>query len=98
MCFGLLVLGCGVSFAISPLMTAVAGSVAKEHAGIASGALNSARQTGAVLGVAVLGAVIASGSSVSSGARIALVVAGVVLLAGAGVVVAYVGRPAQKSS
>lgn len=98
MCFGLLVLGFGVSFAIPPLMTAVVGSVAKEQAGIASGALNSARQTGAVLGVAVLGAVIASGSSVSSGTQVALVVAGVVLLAGAGVVAAYIGRPAQKNA
>ncbi|MFJ8954983.1 MFS transporter [Streptomyces sp. NPDC102381] len=98
MCIGLLVLGFGVSFAIPPLMTAIVGSVAKEQSGIASGALNSARQTGAVLGVAVLGAVIGGGTSVSSGTRIALVVAGVVLLAGAGVVAAYIGRPAQKSA
>lgn len=98
MCAGLLVLGFGVSFAVPPLMTAVVGSVPKEQSGIASGALNSARQTGAVLGVAVLGAVIGSGTSVGSGTRLALVVAGVVLLAGAGVVAAYVGRPAQRSA
>ncbi|MFD5257771.1 MFS transporter [Streptomyces bobili] len=95
MCVGLLVLGFGVSFSIPPLMTAILGSVAKEQAGIASGALNSARQTGAVLGVAVLGAVIGGASSVTDGTRVALVVAGLVLLAGAGVVAAYIGRPAK---
>lgn len=98
MCCGLLVLGFGISFAIPPLMTAIVGSVAKEQSGIASGAFNSARQTGAVLGVAVLGAVIGGGPSVTTGTRPALVVAGLVLLAGAGVVVAYIGRPLQKSA
>ncbi|MFE3667179.1 MFS transporter [Streptomyces sp. NPDC059164] len=95
MCVGLAILGFGVSFAIPPLMTAVVGSVAKEQSGIASGALNSARQTGAVLGVAVLGAVIGGATSVASGTRVALVVAGVVLLAGAGVVAACIGRAAR---
>lgn len=98
MCVGLLVLGFGVSFSIPPLMTAIVGSVAKEQAGIASGALNSARQTGAVLGVAVLGAVMGGASSADDGARTALVVAGLVLLAGAGVVAAYIGRPAKDSA
>lgn len=97
MCAGLLLLGFGVSFTIPPLMTAVVGSVAKEQAGIASGALNSARQTGAVVGVAVLGTVIGGGSSVTAGTRIALMVAGVVLLAGAGVVALYLDRPRARS-
>ncbi|MCF4139460.1 MFS transporter [Streptomyces sp. Tue 6430] len=98
MCCGLLVLGFGVSFAIPSLMTAVVGSVAGEQSGIASGALNSARQTGAVLGVAVLGAVIGGGAPVGSRTRLALVVAGVVLLAGAGVVAACIGRSPRKSA
>ncbi|MGP4088643.1 MFS transporter [Streptomyces sp. KR55] len=89
---GLLVLGFGVSFAIPPLMTGVVGSVAKEQSGIASGALNSARQTGAVLGVAVLGTVIGTAPSVGDGTRLALVVAGVMLLVGAGVVAGFIGR------
>ncbi|MFF7333476.1 MFS transporter [Streptomyces sp. NPDC008150] len=92
MCAGLLILGFGVSFTIPPLMTAVVGSVTREQAGIASGALNAARQTGAVVGVAVLGAVAGGGSSGTGGARLALAVAGVVLLLGAGVVAAYIGR------
>ncbi len=89
---GLLVLGFGVSFAIPSLMTAVVGAVAKEQAGIASGALNSARQTGAVLGVAVLGTT-ADAAPDGDGTRLALLVAGLALLAGAGAVAARLGRP-----
>ncbi|WP_241844191.1 MFS transporter [Kitasatospora sp. CB01950] len=89
---GLLVLGFGVSFAIPSLMTAVVGAVAKEQSGIASGALNSARQTGAVLGVAVLGAT-ADAAGDGSGTRLALLVAGVALLAGAAAVGAFLARP-----
>ncbi|MFC3987265.1 MFS transporter [Actinoplanes siamensis] len=89
---GLLLLGFGVSFAIPSLVTAVVGAAPKDLVGIASGALNSVRQTGAVLGVAVLGAVMAAGTSTASGARVALVVAAVVLAIGAAVVAVFVGR------
>ncbi|MFD8600347.1 MFS transporter [Kitasatospora sp. NPDC059646] len=94
MAAGLLTLGFGVSFAIPSLMTAVVGAVAKEQSGIASGALNSARQTGAVLGVAVLG-VLADQAGDGSGTRLALLVAGLALLAGAAAVAAFLGRPAR---
>ncbi|MFF0293007.1 MFS transporter [Kitasatospora sp. NPDC004614] len=96
MAAGLLVLGFGVSFAIPSLMTAVVGAVTKERSGIASGALNSARQTGAVLGVAVLGA-LANTAPGGSGTRLALLVAGLALLAGAAAVAAFLGRPAGRS-
>jgi MFS transporter, DHA2 family, methylenomycin A resistance protein len=44
-----------------PAMTAVAvGSVGRERAGLASGILNAARQSGGALGVALLGALLAS--------------------------------------
>nr|WP_225957875.1 MFS transporter [Amycolatopsis lexingtonensis] len=70
-------LGFGVSLAIPSLLTAVVGSAPPELAGIAGGALNASRQTGAVLGVAVLG-VLASGASTA----FALVTAAVLLFAG----------------
>ncbi|MEU3647054.1 MFS transporter [Lentzea sp. NPDC034063] len=82
---GLALLGFGVSFAIPSLLTAVVGSVPKELAGIGSGALNSARQTGAVMGVAVLGALLSSTTASTSGTRTALLVAAVLLLIGAGI-------------
>jgi DHA2 family methylenomycin A resistance protein-like MFS transporter len=90
---GLLVLGFGISYAMPSLMVAVMGSVPRELVGIGSGALNSARQTGAILGVALLGALLSTGSgSVASGTRLAVILAGGLLLVGAGVVATYVGR------
>jgi DHA2 family methylenomycin A resistance protein-like MFS transporter len=74
----LAMLGFGVSLAIPSLLTAVVGSAPPELAGTAGGALNASRQTGAVLGVAVLGALLNTTSTTTT-----LVVAGVVLFAGA---------------
>ncbi|MEV6644619.1 MFS transporter [Amycolatopsis sp. NPDC051371] len=74
----LALLGFGVSLAIPSLLTAVVGSAPAELAGTAGGALNASRQTGAVLGVAILGAILNTASMTT-----ALFVAGVVLLAGA---------------
>lgn len=91
---GLLILGFGVSFAIPSLLTAVVGSVPKEMAGIGSGALNSARQTGAVLGVAVLGLLLSAGTTTIGGAQVALAVAGAVLLLGAVTTGVFIGRKA----
>ncbi|WNV83580.1 MFS transporter [Umezawaea sp. Da 62-37] len=74
---GLGLLGFGVSFAVPSLMTAVLGSVPRELAGVGGGAVNAARQTGAVLGVAVLGALL------DHDPRTALVTAAAVLVVGA---------------
>ncbi|MEU0796064.1 MFS transporter [Amycolatopsis sp. NPDC005961] len=71
----LALLGFGVSLTIPSLLTAVVGSAPPELTGVAGGALNASRQTGAVLGVAILGAF--------STATTALIVAAIVLLAGA---------------
>ncbi|GAA2514139.1 MFS transporter [Winogradskya humida] len=80
---GLLVFGFGISFALPALVAGVASTVPTEFAGIGAGTLNSARQVGASLGVAVLGVVLSQASSNASGTRLALIVGGVVLLAGA---------------
>jgi DHA2 family methylenomycin A resistance protein-like MFS transporter len=51
-----------------PAMTSVAvGSVGREHAGLASGILNAARQAGGALGVALLGALFASSGKAGQG-------------------------------
>lgn len=80
---GSFLLGCGVSLAVPSLIVAVVGSVPPERVGIGAGALNSARQAGAVLGVAVLGSVFGASPSTAGGTRAALVVAAALLLAGA---------------
>lgn len=74
----LALLGFGVSLAIPALLTAVVGSAPRELAGIAGGALNASRQTGAVVGVAVLGALLNATTTTA-----ALAAAGVLLLVGA---------------
>jgi MFS transporter, DHA2 family, methylenomycin A resistance protein len=90
--FGLLLVGFGISYAMPSLLVSVMGSVPRELSGIGSGALNSARQTGAVLGVAVLGVILTDATSIASGTRIAVMTAGALLLVGAAVVVTFVGR------
>ncbi|MFJ8309630.1 MULTISPECIES: MFS transporter [unclassified Streptomyces] len=92
---GLLVFGFGVSFAIPSLVTTLVSAVPKEQAGIASGALNSARQTGAVVGVAVLGSFLQA-SPGDSGTKTALAVAAAALAVGALLAVGYIGRGAAR--
>jgi DHA2 family methylenomycin A resistance protein-like MFS transporter len=92
---GLLALGFGVSFAIPSLITAIMSSVPKELTGIGGGALNSARQTGAVLGVAVLGAVLGASRTNATGTSIALAVCAALLALGA--VVVYTALPRRQA-
>lgn len=80
---GLAAFGFGVSFALPSLVAAITGPLPVELAGIGSGALNSARQVGASLGVAVLGVVLGLSSSNAAGTRWALLGGGLALLAGA---------------
>jgi EmrB/QacA subfamily drug resistance transporter len=57
---GLLLLGCGAGLAIAPGTAAVLGALPNDRAGVGSGTNGAALQTGGALGVAVLGAVVAS--------------------------------------
>ena len=70
----LIALGFGLGL-IVPVMTAsLLGSVERSRSGIASGTLNTARQTGSVIGVALFGSLIAGGGLVD-GLHVALVIA-----------------------
>ncbi|WP_081952181.1 MFS transporter [Kitasatospora phosalacinea] len=80
---GLLAFGFGVSFTLPALVAGTAGAVPAEFAGTGAGVLNSARQVGASLGVAVLGLVLDLSPSSAEGTRWALVTSGAVLLLGA---------------
>jgi EmrB/QacA subfamily drug resistance transporter len=62
---GLLVGGLGMAMAMTPTTAAAMGAVAVDKAGVGSAVLNSARQVGGSLGIAVMGAVVASQISVS---------------------------------
>ncbi len=80
---GLTLFGFGVSFVLPALVAGVSGSVPAEFAGIGAGTLNSARQVGGSLGVAVLGLVLGLASTSAAGTRFSLVIGGVVALLGA---------------
>ncbi|WP_222267595.1 MFS transporter [Modestobacter marinus] len=68
---GLAVLGVGVGAANPTLASAALAAVPREHSGMASGAVNTARQLGFALGVAVLGSVFtARAGAVLSGAAV----------------------------
>jgi MFS transporter, DHA2 family, methylenomycin A resistance protein len=54
-----------VSLAMPAMTAAVVGAAGPEHAGVASGVLNAARQSGGALGVAVLGSLLGHGPSLS---------------------------------
>jgi len=47
-----------ISLAMPAMTAAVVGAAGREHAGVASGVLNTARQAGGALGVAVLGSLL----------------------------------------
>ncbi|MEU8971294.1 MFS transporter [Streptomyces monashensis] len=94
---GLLAFGFGVTFAIPSLVTATVSATPKEQVGIASGVLNSARQTGAVIGVSVLGSVLHAAANLTDGSRTALIIATAALLLGLLLSVGFIGRNKQSA-
>jgi len=83
----LAVLGIGFALTMSPLTGAAIQAVTPQEGGLASGISSTTRQIGAVLGVAVLGAIVrtrqSGGASFETGLNSAFVTAGAVTLAGA---------------
>jgi EmrB/QacA subfamily drug resistance transporter len=62
---GLLMGGFGMSLTMTPTTAAAMSAVAVDKAGVGSAVLNSSRQVGGSLGIAVMGAIVASGVSTS---------------------------------
>jgi DHA2 family methylenomycin A resistance protein-like MFS transporter len=89
----LVVLGAGLGVVVPAITAAQLGAVEATRSGVASGTLNAARQTGSVLGVAIMGA-IAGAAGVAGGLRVDALV-GLGLAAGvAAIALALDGRPA----
>ncbi|WP_239625542.1 MFS transporter [Paenibacillus sp. H1-7] len=89
---GLLLIGFGVSFTIPSLMAAVISSVPRELTGAVSGALNSSRQLGATLGVAILGSILGGSSSFIAGMHMSLIVTTVNMIGGSLLSFVFIGR------
>ena len=103
---GLLVGGFGMAITMSPTTTAAMGSVPVDQAGVGSAVINTMRQVGGSLGVAIMGALVASSVSLDQsdprfglqfvdGYHRALYVGAAILLAGAIVAVLTVRKPHQ---
>jgi DHA2 family methylenomycin A resistance protein-like MFS transporter len=73
--------GLGSALAIPTMTALLVGSVPAERAGTASGALNTCRQLGGALAVAVFGALVAHRETFLDGMRVSLLIAALLLLA-----------------
>ncbi|HEY7795191.1 MAG TPA: MFS transporter [Gaiellaceae bacterium] len=62
---GLVVMGVGMALTMTPTTAAAMGSVPRDQAGVGSAVLNSMRQVGGSLGIAITGAIVAHVSSTS---------------------------------
>jgi predicted MFS family arabinose efflux permease len=89
---GLLIGGVGMGSTMTPTTAAAMSAVAVDKAGIGSAVLNSARQVGGSLGIAIMGAIVASGSDFLTGFHDGLRVGAVLCLAGAAVAVLAVRK------
>jgi DHA2 family methylenomycin A resistance protein-like MFS transporter len=94
LCVQLLAMGAGLGLLVPPLTSTLLGSVAKTRSGLAAAVLNSARQTGSVLGVALFGSLAGRAGAFIPGVRTALAIA-VVLLLGTAVAALVGGRGAR---
>jgi DHA2 family methylenomycin A resistance protein-like MFS transporter len=92
LCAQLLALGGGLGLLVPPMTSMLLGSVDKARSGVASGVLNSARQTGSVIGVALFGTLIAKDATFMVGLRIALGLAAGLLLPSAAIAIAARSR------
>jgi DHA2 family methylenomycin A resistance protein-like MFS transporter len=90
-CAQLLAMGGGLGMLVPPLTSTLLGSVEKSRSGVAAGVLNSTRQTGSVLGVALFGSLIGQSHAFLFGAHAALIISALLLI-GAAATIAIGGR------
>ena len=95
-CAQLIGMGGGLGLLVPPLTSTLLGSVETSRSGIAAGVLNSTRQTGSVLGVALFGSLIGQGNGFLFGAKVALLISAALLVAAAAAI-AIGGRMKKKA-
>jgi DHA2 family methylenomycin A resistance protein-like MFS transporter len=85
---GLILLPFGIGFAVPVMTSALLATVPRVRAGVASGVLNSVRQAGGAIGVALFGGMMAAGSS---GIADAFIAGTLVLGTAAAIAVCFIG-------
>jgi EmrB/QacA subfamily drug resistance transporter len=93
---GLLLGGAGMGMTMTPVTAAAMSAVSVDKAGVGSAVLNSARQVGGSLGIAVMGAIVAGSSNYLSGFHDALRMGAFLCLAGAVVAVLAIRKIEHK--
>lgn len=88
---GLVALGVGMALTMPSMTSAVVQSAPQDLAGVASGVLNTARQTGGAIGVAVLGSLVAGPAALIPGLHVGLAIVAAAFAVGALVAFRYVG-------
>jgi DHA2 family methylenomycin A resistance protein-like MFS transporter len=73
-CAQLVAMGAGLGLLVPPLTSTLLGSVEKSRSGIAAGVLNSTRQTGSVVGVALFGSLLAHKAAFMTGVHLSLII------------------------
>jgi MFS transporter, DHA2 family, methylenomycin A resistance protein len=76
-------IGTGIGLTVPPMSSALLASVDRKQSGVASGVLNTTRQVGSVIGVALFGSLIANQDQFLPGLHLALYLSAGVLLVGA---------------
>ncbi len=89
---GLLIGGTGMAMTMTPVTAAAMSAVAVDQAGVGSAVLNSSRQVGGSLGIAVMGAIVASKTDYLTGFHDALRVGSLLCLVGAVVAVTAIRK------
>src|SRR5258707_463633 len=93
---GLLLGGIGMGMTMTPVTAAAMSAVSVDKAGVGSAVLNSARQVGGSLGIAVMGSIVAAASDFLTGFHDALRVGAFLCLAGAAVAVLAIRKIEHK--
>jgi len=97
----LVAMGSGLGLLVPPLTSVLLGSVERTRSGLAAGVLNSARQTGSALGVALFGSLIGGANAFMPGTRESLIISAMLLLCAAAAILLqrrYVGNDRASTS
>lgn len=85
--------GFGMGMTMPAVTAALTEAAPAHHAGLAAGVINAARQTGSVIGIALLGGVLGAGDSVTTQLRYALGIAALAFFVGVIVAARCIPRP-----
>lgn len=88
----LMAAGFGMALTMPAATAAVMGSAPAQRAGLASGVVNTARQVGGAIGVALLGTLVAHRATFTLGLRVSMLIAAAAFAVGCALTIAMIRR------